>query len=245
MSPFLISALLFSQVAAASAPSASSPDQVFLDDKVGQVHLLDDEMRGENSKGEKEVYVADGPKRIRGKNAPKRRGRRGGSGFNFGAFGVGASGVSPQGRVFGIGLQLGFPTSVTIKYMLTGDQGIVAGLGFGTGWIAQALSLHVDYLYHPHVIARGPPLILSWYFGGGLWLGIADRNTASFIPAINYGFYTPTPINLWLGIRAPIGVQLAFRELPIEIYAEGVPALVFFPGITFALGATIGARFYF
>src|SRR4051812_40658118 len=56
------------------------------------------------------------------------------------------SSSTPQGKYFGVGLQLGYPTAVTAKYMLRADQGIVAGIGGFTGfdYTVGALSLHVD-----------------------------------------------------------------------------------------------------
>jgi len=235
MHSVLLSVMFLS--AAATAPTtsaAAAPDAVFLDDKVERHSLVahDDAPP---------VYVAEGkPKKKRG--TKKARGAN--AGFRFGALPIGAKGVSPQGRQLGIGLQLGFPTALTLKYMLTGDQGIVGGIGVGTGWIAQALSLHLDYHYHPHTLVLGPPIKVSWYFGGGLWLGIAERSVNPWF-GINYANFFYGPVHVWLGLRAPIGVQMAFRELPFEIYVEGVPALVLFPSIGFGIGATIGARFYF
>ena len=239
MHSVLLSVMFLS--AAATAHSASpAPDAVFLNDKVERHSLVahdDEETTGE-------VYVAEGkPKKKRG----TKKARGGAAGFRFGALPIGGKGVSPQGRELGIGIQLGFPTALTLKYMLTGDQGIVGGLGFGSLFVPASVSLHADYHYHPHVLVIGPPIKLSWYFGGGLWMALSARNQQPIGSIIPYADFIDigSPARLWLAARAPIGVQLDFRELPLELYVEAVPALVFFPHLGASIGFTIGARFYF
>jgi hypothetical protein len=162
---------------------------------------------------------------------------------SVGAYGGRA--VSPQGRTFGIGLQLGSPTALTIKYMLTGDQGIVAGIGGSPGYYFDghfALSIHADYLWHPHVLAAAPPFRLSWYLGGGLQalvFGVYGRR--------NYAGYSYFNGYDGFGLigRVPLGLDLAFTQIPFEIYVELVPAVVIFPYIGFGIGGAIGGRFYF
>lgn len=148
--------------------------------------------------------------------------------------------VTPMGRTFGLGLQLGAPTSITGKFMVAGDQGVVVGVGGGIGYDF-SLSLHADYLWHPAVFATFPPASFSFYVGGGLWLALSDaRGRWGWY---DYRYYPGVPFGL--GVRIPIGVNMAFREIPIELYLEGVPTVAVFPHIGFGIGASIGARFYF
>jgi hypothetical protein len=158
--------------------------------------------------------------------------------------GAGAA-ATPQGRVFGLGLQLGYPTAITIKYMLRADQGLVAGLGgfSGFAYAAPALSLHVDYVWHPTVLTSGEQFALSWYIGGGGNLYVFNaRRPDRWLRGVEYYYY---PTNIWLAARIPLGLNLALTQLPFEIYLEAVPSVLVFPAISFGLGAAIGGRFYF
>jgi hypothetical protein len=166
--------------------------------------------------------------------------------------------VAPMGLNMGVGLQIGNPTAVTAKYMLTYNQGIGGGVGAGLGGV----SLHVDYLWHPHVLARGEPFRLSWYIGGGGWLGFFPSlggaiplgliYTGPFLTGYyngHVGFvYVPAPF-VWfmpsVAVRVPIGMSLALNELPIEIYGGVAPSVLLFPGLGLGIGFEVGARFYF
>ena len=154
------------------------------------------------------------------------------------------SASTPQGRTFGVGLQLGYPTSVTLKYMLRPDQGIVAGVGGFTGfdYTAGALSLHVDYVWHPNLLTQGDQYAVTWYIGAGGNIIVFGIPTTHIPLGFEYNYY---PTNIWLGARVPFGVNVALKQLPFEVYAEAVPQLLVFPGIGFGVGAAIGGRAYF
>ena len=169
----------------------------------------------------------------------------------------GRSSVSPEGRTIGFGLQIGSPTALTMKFMVTGNQGVVAGIGGGLG----GLSLHVDYLWHPSVIVGTDALTLSWYVGLGGWLGFLPTIPGFALlgplgPKSGVGYYNGhfgfvyLPDNyLWyapsFAVRVPLGLSLAFNSLPIEIYGGLTPSLLIFPGFGFGMGGELGARVYF
>lgn len=166
----------------------------------------------------------------------------GGADYAFGD--ASGGGVTPMGKQIGIGIQVGAPTALTAKIMLAPDQGIVAGLGAGYGFFfAPTLSLHVDYVWHPMILTQSDAFALSWYVGGGAWLGLWDGNRRGYVVAPFYTYVFVSPIAL--ALRVPIGVSLAMKSIPLEFYGEAAPALGIFPGITFGLGFTLGARFYF
>jgi hypothetical protein len=159
--------------------------------------------------------------------------------------GAAGSASTPQGRPFGIGLELGWPTAVTLKYMLRADQGIDAGFGGFTGFAydARAFSLYGDYVYHPQVLTRSDVFALTWYIGGGANILVFDTaRQRAFVQGIVYSYY---PTNIWLAARMPIGVNIAFNQQPFEIFLQATPSLLLYPGITFGIGASLGGRFYF
>lgn len=152
--------------------------------------------------------------------------------------------VAPMGKTFGIGLQVGAPTAVTGKFMLTGNSGVVVGLGAGYGFFFEpALSLHADYLYHPAVLFENEGVKLSWFVGGGAWVGLWEGRRGYRFVVPGYTYYYGSP--LYLAGRLPIGLDLALQSIPLEFYLEGVPALSVFPVVTFGIGVAAGARFYF
>ncbi len=152
-----------------------------------------------------------------------------------------SSSISPQGRQFGVGLQVGAPTALTLKYMVAPDQGLVAGLGVGIGW-DPSISLHVDYLWHPSILASLGWGTLSWFVGGGGWLSFSNGGWGRGPFYVGYGYAT-SPFAF--GARVPLGLDLAFSSVPIELYLEADPTLLIFPRIGFGIGATLGGRFYF
>src|SRR6202020_786127 len=61
---------------------------------------------------------------------------------------------TPEGRTFGLGLQLGFPSAVTLEGVVSDHTSVVAGIGaFGYRFFTPALSFYVDYLWHPGILA--------------------------------------------------------------------------------------------
>lgn len=154
------------------------------------------------------------------------------------------SSSTPQGRTFGIGLQLGYPTSVTAKYMLQSDQGLVFGIGGFSSFAydAAAVSIHVDYLYHPSMLTSADAFVVTWYVGGGGNVIINSNPTQR--TTLRDLRYFRAPTQAWLGARVPVGVALAMTQQPFEIHLEAIPSVLLFPGVGFGIGAAIGARFY-
>lgn len=179
-------------------------------------------------------------KRRRNRSSSQARSSSGGSSYSYGG---GGGGVAPMGKTFGVGLQFGAPTALTGKFMLTPESGIVVGIGAGYGFFFDpALSLHVDYLYHPTLLFQNEGVKLSWFIGGGGWIGLFQGRRYSYVVP-GYTYYYGSP--LFLAARVPIGLSLALQSIPLEFYLEGVPALSIFPVISFGLGFDLGVRFYF
>ena len=151
---------------------------------------------------------------------------------------------TPQGRTLGVGLQLGYPTSLTVKYMVQPDQGLVGGIGglSAFAYSDPALTLHVDYLYHPTVLTSGEAFVVTWFIGGGGQI-IVNNNPSQRTSLPDLPYYR-SPTQLWLAARLPVGVALAMTQVPLEIYLEADPSLLVFPSLGFGIGASIGARFY-
>lgn len=148
--------------------------------------------------------------------------------------------VSPGGKGVGVGVELGAPTNLNLKLMTGDNTGVVVGVGGGI-WYDASLSLHVDFLWHPIAAPIGDDVTLSGYVGLGAWTSIGFEGS-------HFGFYSPYYKRLQpfsVGARVPLGVSLAIHPVPIEVFAEVVPAVAAFPGIGVFGQGGIGARLYF
>lgn len=148
-----------------------------------------------------------------------------------------SSSVSPQGKSLGLGVQLGAPTSLNLKLMLSDTNAVVVGLGGGI-WYDASLSLHADYLWHPFV-AQFDDGAFSAYIGVGAWTSLGYEGQ-------RYGYYRPFASGPFsAGARLPLGLTVAFNQVPVEVFGEIVPAVALFPGIGVFGQGGLGARFYF
>jgi len=144
----------------------------------------------------------------------------------------------------GIGLQVGSPSAITIKFAGLQESGVVLGIGAAFGYgnaFGTSLWLHADYLF---TLAKliDSQVDLAFYAGPGIFLAAFGGS--------NYGFgYRGdnyyNDLDVGFGLRLPIGLSLAFDAAPLEIYLEADPALSLFPGIGFGIGGSLGFRFHF
>jgi hypothetical protein len=159
-----------------------------------------------------------------------------GSGDSYGA----RESWTPDGRNVGLGVQLGFPTALTLEFATSSYTSVVLGLGaFGYRFFTPAISIYGDHLWHLGGLGSARSINLSWYVGVGAWVTVY-RDGYQYT---GYGYGGDS--NLALAARVPIGLDLALGEVPLMFYAELVPALLVYPAIDVGLGASIGARIFF
>jgi len=159
--------------------------------------------------------------------------------------GGGSSGsLPPQLSGLGIGLQVGSPTALTIKFAGVQQNGFVLGIGAGFNYnrYGASLSLHGDYLLHLATLVRDSQLALTFYAGVGLWVAIGDNGYGFISNGRPYYFGLNS---FGVGVRVPLGLSLSFAAAPVEIYLELDPALFVFPGVDFGVGASLGFRWHF
>jgi len=152
--------------------------------------------------------------------------------------------ASPGGRRLGVGLELGWATALQAKLMLRPEHSVRASVGAfsGLAFTEPSASLSVDYLYHPLTLARGPAFTLHTHVGGGGTVVVMPApGKRTTLPA---ALYYRAPTQLWTGLRAPVGVDLALKDVPVDITLDVVPTLLTFPGVGVGVGATLGARWW-
>lgn len=161
-----------------------------------------------------------------------------------GGGGGGARNLPPQLSGVGLGLQVGSPTAITIKFGGVQENGIVIGIGAGFGYgraFAASLSLHADYLFHLATLVNTGQVALTAYAGPGLWLTVFGAGYG-----FGYGYYYAPGFSFFgVGIRVPVGLSLSFAGAPLEIYLELDPAVFIFPGLDIGVGASLGFRWHF
>ncbi|HEY1101747.1 MAG TPA: DUF3996 domain-containing protein [Myxococcota bacterium] len=152
------------------------------------------------------------------------------------------SGTSGSG--IGVGLQIGSPSAITIKFAGLQQSGFVLGVGAGFGFgdrFSSSLWLHGDYLFtlltlidsQVNLTFYGGPGIYAQFFGNGY--GYGYRGNPYYAGVDFLGF----------GLRLPFGLSMSFDAAPLEIYLELDPTLSVFPYVGFGVGGSLGFRFHF
>ena len=103
----------------------------------------------------------------------------------------------------GIGLMLGIPLGLDVKFLATETIAIDLGIGAYIAYRDRTgLHIHADVLYHPFVAVEGESFLAPLYAGLG----------ARFL---NYDDYTH------IGIRVPVGIAFDFGSKAFDIFLEG------------------------
>jgi hypothetical protein len=134
---------------------------------------------------------------------------------------------------FGLGLILGEPTGLSVKYWLN-DENAIDGAAAWSFSGNNSFQLHADYLWHNYdlIDATEAPGKLPVYYGVGARLRFKDDDRHH-------------DDDIALGIRVPLGVTCLFAKAPFDVFAEIAPILDLTPDADLELSAAIGARYYF
>jgi len=142
------------------------------------------------------------------------------------AFGV----TSAQTKGVGIGIILGEPTGLSMKFWTTSNTAfdIAAAWSFING---SAVHIHADYLYHNFNLVKLDYDKLPFYIGVGGRIKLAEHNDD------NQDFR--------LGIRIPVGLEYIPENIPFDFFMEIAPILDLVPETDFTFNGGIGFRYYF
>jgi hypothetical protein len=138
-----------------------------------------------------------------------------------------------QGGSFGLGIIIGSPTGLSGKVYLDRQNAIDFALGaaFVGG---RGLHAHVDYLWHPVMLADDAAFFLPLYFGVGARV-------------LDHGRGRDDDDDTHLGVRVPLGILFDFKRVPMDVFAEIalVVDVINDHDDLIDLNAGIGARYYF
>lgn len=106
-------------------------------------------------------------------------------------------------KKLGLGLMLGVPTGLSVKFLATDQLAIDFGAGAYIVYRGRTgLHINLDVLYHPFVAVEGQSFLAPFYAGlGGRFLNFDS--------------------NRHIGIRVPFGIAFDFTKKSIDVFLEG------------------------
>ena len=130
-----------------------------------------------------------------------------------------------QSNGLGLGLILGEPTGLSMKYWTGRTNAIDGAIAWSVGKY-NGMHLHGDYLWHDYGLINVKKGRLPVYYGFGARLGFRSNDTA-------------------LGIRGVAGLNYHFSGIPLDLFLELVPIFDLTPVTEFNFNAAIGVRYFF
>jgi len=133
--------------------------------------------------------------------------------------------AQPDDGDLGLGLMIGEPTGISLKYWSSETRAIGGGVAWSLGQY-DAIHLHGDYLWHSYSVFddvdKGQ---LPVYYGVGGRIVFAENDAV-------------------LGIRVPVGLNYRFEENPLDLFLELVPTVNLAPDTDFDMNGALGIRIY-
>ncbi len=132
----------------------------------------------------------------------------------------------------GVGVIVGEPTGLSVKYWLDDQQALDGAVGWSFSG-EDSFHLHADYLVHRFDFFKNPKDAeglagTAFYYGVGARLKDKDHDDDTAF-----------------GIRIPLGITHLFADAPFDLFAEIVPLVDLTPDVDLDLNVAVGLRFYF
>ncbi|HEY1661240.1 MAG TPA: hypothetical protein VGI03_02380 [Verrucomicrobiae bacterium] len=134
--------------------------------------------------------------------------------------------LSDVAHTLSAGLMIGEPTGPTVKYFLTDMVAVDAAAGWSPYRHATA-EIHADILVHDFELLHVDQGQLPVYIGAGALVRFRHNEDDQ------------------AGIRLPIGISYMFQNIPVDVFAEVGPAIIFTPDVRGEIVGGIGARYRF
>ena len=150
------------------------------------------------------------------------------------------SAAATGGGRFGLGLIIGEPTGLSMKYWLDSRAAFQGALAFS---FDDYFLISGDYLYHyPGAFGQGNAFVsqLQPYFGVG---GVVVFTTTD--RRVNDRFLGRRSGSVGVGVRVPLGIEWNPGRPSLGIFAELVPGISLVPLTSAFFEAGIGIRYYF
>jgi hypothetical protein len=132
---------------------------------------------------------------------------------------------------FGIGVIIGEPTGLSLKYWLDDEIAYDGAVAWSYSE-NDSLQLHGDYLIHDYDLLEDDELPV--YYGIGARLKFKDSDGSG-----------RNEQHAMFGIRFPLGITYLFDDEPLDLFFEVVPVLDLSPDVELEINAALGLRLYF
>ena len=133
--------------------------------------------------------------------------------------------AAPRGP-FGLGIIVGEPTGLDLKWFLNEQNAIEAALAWSFSGDTD-VHIQVDYLFHFYDWIKVKEGLLPVFIGVGGRIAFVENADDKF------------------GVRIPVGLSYEFEGGVVDIFGELVPVLELAPDTEFAFEGAIGVRFWF
>jgi len=144
-----------------------------------------------------------------------------------------------SGKGFGIGLNVGSRTGVTLKIWPKRPHGIT--LDVGATNFTNSVSFVLGYAFHAKPI-RGPNGISVQFYVGA---GFRTRLLIYTEPDPDDDERSLVRVAAVLGARVPLGLSFLMSGFPVELFVEAAPAVDFWQSFGVDVEGIGGARIYF
>lgn len=136
----------------------------------------------------------------------------------------------------GLGVIVGEPTGLSLKYWLSDERAFDAAAAWSFSE-NDSFQIHTDYLIHNFDLIDPVELSgrLPVYYGVGGRLKLKNDNDGK----------GRNDDDALFGIRFPLGITYLFADAPLDFFAEVVPILDIAPDTDIDINAAIGVRLYF
>jgi hypothetical protein len=128
----------------------------------------------------------------------------------------------------GVGVQVGSHTGLSAQLEINRRQALNASLSYHLtqGWMMLTLD------HRLLTSGRGAPLGFYWGVGALMSMGTSVIENSAWGRAD-------------IGARAPFGVELTLRSIPLQFFAELAPSVLLLPNVALGLMGAFGARWRF
>jgi hypothetical protein len=133
--------------------------------------------------------------------------------------------ATPRGP-FGLGIIVGEPTGLDLKYFLNDENAIEGAVAWSFSGDTD-VHIQVDYLYHFYDWIKVEKGLLPVFIGVGGRVAFVENADDK------------------LGLRIPVGLSYEFEGGVVDVFGELVPVLELAPDTDFDFEGAIGARFWF
>lgn len=149
-----------------------------------------------------------------------------------------------SGGPFGVGIVLGDPSALTMKYEIDETSAWDGGIAFN---LSKWILVYGDWDYKfAGAFSRGGARGLSNltpYLGAGLVL-VVSNSSDSDTRGFRY-FDSSSSSRVALGLRIPLGIEWKPADTPIGVFVEIAPGLTIVPATYAFVQGGLGIRFFF